>query len=185
MEKLNIAANRAIRKYPLRVQLMRVAWAVGRLVFRIIPRPLYWLRSGLLRCFGAKVGAHTQIANSAVIYFPWNLEIGEWSSIGEHAWIYNLGLISIGKKTTVSQRAHLCSGTHDYTHPALPLETRPIHIGDESWICSDAFVGPGISVGEGAVVGARSVVVRSVEPWKVVAGNPAREIKERRLKEIP
>lgn len=110
---------------------------------------------------------------------PWNLEIGDWSSIGEYAFIYNLGKISIGCKTTISHRAHLCAGTHDYSDPALPLQKSPIEIGDQVWICSDSFIGPGTTIGEGVVVGACSVVVTNIDSWVVVAGNPAKAIKKR------
>ncbi len=162
---------------------MRIAWAMGRLIFRVSPRPMYAPRRVLLRMFGAKVGKNVNIANSASIYFPWNLAIGDWSAIGEHAYIYNLGRIVIGERATVSQRAHLCAGTHDFQDPALPLLTPPIKIGREAWICADAFIGPGVEVGAGAVVGARAVVVKDVAPWAVVAGNPAKFIKPRTLRE--
>ncbi len=179
---LDIEANRAAVKYPLSVQCKRVAWALGRLVFRLIPRPFQTPRRLLLRVFGARVGRHTRISNSAVIYFPWNLEIGDWSAIGDRAIIYNLGKITIGKQATVSQYAHLCAGTHDFRNPAMPLLTPPVSIGDQVWICADAFVGPNVSVGEGAVVGARAVVCRDVAPWSVVAGNPAAVVGKRNVK---
>jgi len=115
---------------------------------------------------------------------PWNLEIGDWSAIGEHAILYSLGRISIGAQVTVSQRAHLCAGTHDYRRADMPLLRPPIRIEDKAWICSEAFVGPNVVVGEGAVVGARGVVVRSVSPWTVVAGNPARPIGTRVLEKV-
>ena len=183
MGNLNIAENRTGQKYSLRVQLMRIAWAIGRGLFRLVPRPFYAPRRVLLRCFGAKIGKKVNIANTATIYFPWNLEMGDWSAIGEHAYIYNLGKILIGEKATVSQRAHLCAGSHDYTDPALPLLTPSISVGDQSWICADSFIGPGVTIGQGAVVGARAVVVKDVEACSIVAGNPARFIKKRELKE--
>ena len=182
MDNLNIESNRAAQKYPLRIQLVRVVWSVGRILFRLVPRPLYAARRVLLRCFGAKVGEKVNIANTASIYFPWNLEIGDWSAIGEHATIYNLGKVVIGEKATVSQCAHLCAGSHDYADPALPLLKPPIMIGDQAWICADAFVGPGVEIGEGAVVGARAVAMKNVEPWVVVAGNPTYFIKMRTLR---
>jgi putative colanic acid biosynthesis acetyltransferase WcaF len=114
---------------------------------------------------------------------PWNLTVGDWSAIGEHALIYNLGPVTIGREATISQRAHLCAGTHDYAAPDMPLLKPPIVVGDQVWVCADAFVGPGVRVGDGAVVGARAVVVRDVEPWTVVAGNPARPVKQRRLRD--
>ena len=184
MEKptLDIDANRMAQKYTRKEQFSRVLWAMARPFFRFSPRVCFGWRRFLLRLFGAKVGRRTNIYNTAVIYMPWNLVIGELSSIGEWALIYNLGPIRIGDRATVSQRAHLCAGTHDYADPALPLLKPPISIGDQAWICADAFVGPGVSVGEGAVVGARAVVTRHVEPWVVVAGNPARFAKKRDLK---
>lgn len=183
MNNLDIAVNRNAKKYSLRIQFMRVAWSVGRILFRSIPRPFYAPRRVMLRCFGAQVGHQVNIANTAMIYFPWNLKIGDWSAIGEDAYIYNLGPISIGEKATISQRAHLCAGTHDYTDAALPLITPPISIGNQVWICADAFIGPGVSVGDGAVVGACAVVHKEVEPWTVVAGHPAKFIKKREMKQ--
>lgn len=183
MAELDIADNRAARKYTFRVQVMRLGWSVGKIMFRLVPRPFYGPRRMLLRIFGARIGKRVNIANTAAIYFPWNLAIGDWSAIGEHAYIYNLGPVVIGEKATVSQRAHLCAGTHDYHDPALPLLTPPIEIGSQAWICADAFVGPGVVVGEGAVVGACAVVTKNVDAWSVVAGNPARMVKRRELKQ--
>ncbi len=183
MAELDIKENRAAQKYPLRIQIMRVMWAVGKVVFRIIPRPFYAPRRFILRMFGARIGKRVNIANTAVIYFPWNLEVGDWSAIGEKATVYNLGKITLSEKVTLSQGAHLCAGTHDFSDPATPLLTPLISVGSQAWICADAFVGPGVVVGEGAVVGARAVAVNDVEPWAVVAGNPARFIKQREMKE--
>ncbi len=181
LAQLNIAANRRSQKYSSRELLKRIGWTLARPLFRWSPRPCFAWRCFLLRLFGARVGSHVHVYNSAEIYFPWNIDIGEWSAIGEHAYVYNLGRISIGKRVTVSQRAHLCAGTHDYTRPDLPLLRPPIAVKDQAWICADAFIGPGVTIGEGVVVGARAVVVGNVEPWIVVAGNPAREVKKRKL----
>jgi putative colanic acid biosynthesis acetyltransferase WcaF len=110
---------------------------------------------------------------------PWELTIGDWSSIGEDALIYNLGHVTVGQAVTISQRAHLCAGTHDYTREDMPLLKLPIAVEDRAWICADAFVGPAVTVGEGAVLGARAVATKDVAPWAVVAGNPARRIGSR------
>ena len=118
---------------------------------------------------------------SATIYFPWNLEAGEESAIGEQAFIYNLGRVTLGPRVTISHRAHLCAGTHDHGKPDFPLLRLPIVIGPEAWICTDAFVGPGVTIGEGAIVGARAVAVKDVTPWSIVVGNPARENKKREI----
>lgn len=182
MQTLNIQANRVARKYSRTELVRRVLWMFGRLLFRFSPRPLFGWRRFVLRLFGAQVGKGVHIYNSAVIYMPWNLCIGDWSAVGEEALIYNLGMITIGEQVTISQRAHLCAGTHDYTDPGMPLLKPPITIEDRAWVCADAFVGPGVTVGEGAVVGARAVIMRDVEPWMVVAGNPAKPIKRRVLR---
>ena len=181
-QSLDIASNRGTRKYSRKETLFRIAWGIILPIFRFSPRPLFGWRSFLLRLLGAKVGHDVHIYNSATIYMPWNLEIGAWSSIGEHAYIYNLGKITIGRKTTISHRAHLCAGTHDYENPSLPLLKPPIVVGDQAWICTDAFIGPGVTVGEGAIVAARAVAVANIEPWDIVAGNPAKLIKKRVMK---
>jgi Acetyltransferase (isoleucine patch superfamily) len=178
---LNISTNRSAQKYTVGEQLRRVLWAFGKLLFRFSPRPCFGWRRFVLRCFGAKIGRCVHFYPSTIIYFPWNLTVGDWSAVGEDALIYNLGPVTLGEKVTVSHRAHLCAGTHDYTRLDLPLLKPPIVIRDQAWICADAFVGPGVTVGEGAVVGAHAVVVKDVEPWTVVAGNPARVIKKRTL----
>jgi putative colanic acid biosynthesis acetyltransferase WcaF len=125
------------------------------------------------------VAAHVQIHPSVVVFIPWNLEIGAWSSVGFDALLYNLGPLQIGEKATISQRAHLCGGSHDFRDDAMPLLRQPVVVGDEAWICADAFVGPGVNIGRRAVVGARAVVTRDVAVDSVVAGNPARVIGQR------
>jgi len=180
---LDISANRKATKYTPREQILRVLWGVGKQLFRLSPRICFGWRRMLLRLFGAKIGNEVCIYNSAEIYMPWNFEIGDQSSVGEHAYIYNLGRITIGNRTTISQRAHLCAGTHDFTDPALPLLKPPIIVKDQAWVCADAFVGPGVTVGEGAIVGARAVVIKDVEAWDIVAGNPARVVRKRIMKE--
>jgi len=116
---------------------------------------------------------------SALIYYPWNLEVGDDSSIGEWALVYNLGPVTIGARTTISQRVHLCAGTHNYKNPAMPLIKPPIEIGDEVWVCADAFIGPNVSIGARAIVAAASVVVKDISVGQIVGGNPAKYIKER------
>lgn len=152
-------------------------------LFRYSPRPLFGWRRFLLRLFGARVGRQAHVYPSARVYLPWNLTLGAEASIGEWALVYNLGPVEIGAQATVSHRAHLCAGTHDYRDPALPLLRLPIVIGSQAWICADAFIGPNVRVGEGAIIGAAAVVVRDVPPWRIVAGNPARVIKTRELTE--
>lgn len=184
-QALDVNANRRAVKYSSKEQWMRVLWAIALPFFRFSPRICFGWRRMLLRLFGAHVGKEVFIYNSAIIYMPWNLEIGDWSSIGENALIYNLGKITIGERATISHRAHLCAGTHDYRDPLLVLLKIPITIGSQVWICADAFVGPGVTVGDWAVVGARAVLTKDVGPWDIVAGNPAKFIKKRLMSNAP
>lgn len=181
-EYLDIVANRSVAKYSRKEQILRILWACAQPLFRLSPRPFFGWRCLLLRLFGARIGRKVHIYSSATVYMPWNLSVDDFSAIGEHAYIYNLGQISIGPRTTISQRVHLCAGSHDYTDPTMPLLKPTIEIGAQAWICADAYVGPGVRVGEGAIAGARAVVVRDVEPWTIVAGNPARMVKKRELR---
>ena len=163
-----------------RNQLARLAWGVARvLLYRPSPRPCHGWRRWLLRRFGATVGVGAKPYPGAVVWAPWNL------TLGDHAWLadgvdcYSVAPISIGAHAVVSQRAVLCAATHDYADPAFPLVARPITIADGAWVALEAFVGPGVSVGVGAVVGARACVTKSVGAGEVVAGNPARVIRRR------
>jgi putative colanic acid biosynthesis acetyltransferase WcaF len=176
---LDVKANRQARKYGRREQLRRILWMVFEPLFRWSPRPCFGWRRFVLRAFGAAVERNVHIYNTARIYFPWNLTIGDFSAIGEEALIYNLGRVTIGRRVTISHRAHLCAGSHDYTFASMPLLKPPITIADGVWICADAFIGPGVHVRAGAIVGARAVVTRDVDPWTIVAGNPATFLKTR------
>jgi putative colanic acid biosynthesis acetyltransferase WcaF len=182
---LDIESARAARPYSRLEYLGRVLWALASPLFRFSPRPLFGWRRFLLRCFGARVGRGVHVYPSARVVIPWNLEIGDHASLGEDVLVYDLGPVRIGARATVSHRAHLCAGTHDYRDPALPLRRLPITIGADAWICAQSFVGPGVEVGEGAVVAAGAVAMRAVEPWTVVAGNPAAFVKRRELRGTP
>lgn len=151
-------------------------WGTVRPLFRFSPRPLWSWRRFMLRLFGAKIGRHVHIHPSARIFIPWNFEAGDWTSVGFDALVYNLGHVKLGHRVTVSQRSHLCAGTHDFRDPAMPLLKTPITVGDDAWICADAFVGPKVAIGAGAVVGARAVAMRDVAPGTIVAGNPAKQV---------
>jgi putative colanic acid biosynthesis acetyltransferase WcaF len=158
-------------------------WMLAWPLFRLSPRPLFGWRRFVLRCFGAKVGRDVNIYPSARIEIPWNLSIDDEASLGENVLVYSLGPVRIGSRTTVSHNAHLCAGSHDYRDPGLPLLRLPITIGADAWICAQSFVGPGVVIGDGAVVGACAVVMQAVEPWTVVAGNPAKFVKNRVLRD--
>jgi len=181
-EQLDIAANRAASKYSRAELALRVAWGLGSRLYRFSPRLVNGWRRLLLRLFGARIGRAVVLSPLAGIRYPWCLSIGDWSSVSEHANLYNLGDLTIGDRVTISHGAHLCGGSHDDGDAAMPLIRAAITIEDDAWICADAFIGPGVTVGRGAVVGARAVVVKDVPAWKVVAGNPARVIRDRVIK---
>lgn len=176
---MDIEANRSARKWSRKELAGRVMWAAIRPLFSLSPRPLWRWRRFLLRCFGAKVGQNVHVHPSVTVFIPWNLEIGDWSSIGFDALIYNLGAVKIGQNATISQRAHLCAGTHDHNDPAMPLIKSNISIGDNCWICADAFVGPDVTIETGGIAAARAVVVKDVPAHQIVGGNPAHAISER------
>lgn len=164
----------------------RVVWGiVWALAFRPTPRMLFGWRRLLLRAFGAQIGRNARIAPTVRIWVPWNLSVGEETSIGYQVQCYCVDRITIGSHATVSQETFLCSASHDVTDPHMKLIHAPIRIEDQAWVCSRAFVGPGVVVGPGAVVGACAVVTRDVPAWTIVAGNPARAIKARVLSESP
>jgi|CXWL01.1.fsa_nt_gi putative colanic acid biosynthesis acetyltransferase WcaF len=161
-------------------KVRRIVWyGVWLLFYRPSPRPFHGWRRFLLRLLGARIGLGVHPYPSAKIWAPWNLEMGDHSCLGDNVDCYSVDTIKIGPHSTVSQYSFLCTASHDYTDPSMPLITSPIIIGEHAWIAADVFVGPGVTIGNGAVVGARSSVFRNIEPWAVVAGNPARLIRKR------
>jgi putative colanic acid biosynthesis acetyltransferase WcaF len=179
--RVDHAANQAARKYSRGEQARRILWSFGRWLIRLSPRPCFAWRRGVLRLFGARVGAHVNIYPSTQIYMPWNVEIGDWTALGEDVFVYSLGQVRIGSSVTLSYRSHVCAGSHDLNSLTLPLLKPPVTIEDSVWVGTEAFIGPSVTIGQGAVVGARAVVVKNVESLNIVAGNPARVIGMRKL----
>ncbi len=176
---IDIAANRSARKWSQSEIVWRALWEISHPLFAWSPRPFWGWRRALLRIFGARVGREVHIHPSVHITIPWNITVGDHSSVGDRAILYALGPITIAERVTISQGAHLCAGTHNHRCPTMPLEKSPIDIEKEVWICADAFIGPGVCVGARAVVGARCVAMNNVEPNVVVIGNPARLLRRR------
>jgi acetyltransferase-like isoleucine patch superfamily enzyme/glycosyltransferase involved in cell wall biosynthesis len=164
--------------------IKRALWMIVRgSLFRMSFHNWYGWRRLLLEMFGAKLGKGVRIRPTALVEIPWNLSVGDDVVIGDYAIIYSLGKITIGRASTISQYAHICAGTHDYTTRRFPLIKPPIVIGDEVWIAADAFVGPGVTVGDRAVVGARATVTNDVPCDQVVAGPNAKILKRRVLED--
>lgn len=166
-------------------QIVRFFWGIVWCVFaRPLPRSIgrRWKRF-LLCLFGAKMHPTAAVYSSAKVYYPANLEMDRYACIASDVECYNVAPIKIGANSTVSQGAFLCTASHDIANPLNPLITAPIIIKDQAWVAADAFVGMGVTIGQGAVVGARAAVFKDVEPWTVVGGNPAKFIKKRIIKE--
>ncbi|WP_158993189.1 DapH/DapD/GlmU-related protein [Mucilaginibacter sp. L196] len=166
--------------FSLMNRIKRGVWNITyTLFFCYSPRVLFGWRSFVLRIFGAKVGKGVHVYPKVKIWAPWNLILHNQCGIANGVTLYSQGIITIGHKAVISQGAHLCAGTHDYTRKGFPLITMPINIGDEVWIAAEAFIHPGVSIGEGCVIGARSVVNKDMPDWMVCTGHPCVAVKKR------
>lgn len=158
----------------------RAAWTVCWLLLAAWTPPfLHPWRRLLLRVFGARIAPTARIHASARVWYPANLEMGNQACLGPRVNCYSMARIALGPYALASQGAHLCAGTHDIDDPNFQLKAAPISIGAKAWVAAEAFVGPGVSIGEGAVLGARGVAFQDLDPWAVYAGNPAREVRKR------
>lgn len=172
--------TRNVSPWTRREQIGRLLWAIAyRTIFRCTFHNWYAPRASILKLFGAKLGRNVRFRRTVKIEIPWHLEIGDDVSIGEEAILYSLGTIKIGARSFLSQYAHLCAGTHDHTSRDYPLIRAPITIGQDCWIAADAFVGPGVTIGDGTVVGARASVFGDLPANVIAVGNPAQPIKSR------
>jgi putative colanic acid biosynthesis acetyltransferase WcaF len=161
--------------------MVQLWWLVQDWLIRPSPQFMYGWRRFWWRLFGARLGEKVMIRPTARVTYPWKVRIGDRSWIGDHAELYSLDAIEIGADSVVSQHAYLCAGTHDHTQAEFPLMLKPVRIGDEVWLAAGCFVAPGVTVGRGAIVGARSVVLQDVDAASIWAGNPARRVKDRPL----
>lgn len=174
-----------VNKLGRKHQIVRVAWSIAwTLTARWMPRSLGmgWKRC-LLRMFGAKISPTAAVYGSTKIYYPANLEMDEYACLASDVDCYNVAPIYVGKHVTVSQGAYLCTASHNISSPAHELITAPIRIEADAWVAAEAFVGMGVTINEGAVVGARAAAFKDVEAWSVVGGNPAKFIKKRIVKQ--
>jgi len=177
-----------LTKYPSRFSLgqriKRTVWdLVHFCLFRPSPRIFFGWRSFLLRCFGAQIGPRCAIYPACKVWAPWNLQIGEQTALADDVDCYCVDKVRIGSHVTISQYTFLCTASHDVSDPHMRLITAPIMIQNGAWVCADVFVGPGVTIGQGAVAAARAVVLKDIPAWTIAGGNPAKFIKQRELKE--
>lgn len=169
-----------IDNIPKSDKIKRLIWLIVSLfLFRPFGLPVFnkW-RVFLLKSFGAKIGKHSRVDASAYIPSPWNLTMGENSAIGPQAKLH-IGKTILGNKVTISQRSYLCSATHEINSINTPFIAGVVTVEDYAWVAAEAFIMSNVTIGTGAIVGARAAVFKNVEAWTVVGGNPAKFIKKR------
>lgn len=163
-------------------RLARAVWGcVWVVLFRPSPRPLHRWRNWLLRLFGASLHPSSRVYPRARVWLPRNLAMGRHACIADDVDVYCVAPISVGDYSTVSQYSYLCAASHDFDDVYHPLTAAPIVIGRRCWLAADVFVAPGVTIGDGAVVGARSSVFGDLPAWTVCAGTPARPLRPRRI----
>ena len=174
------AEDRHISPYTTREKVWRLLWAIVQMtLFRFSFHTWNKFRVFLLNSYGADVDDTCIIRRTVKIECPWQLTMGKNSCLGDGAIVYCLGKVTIGDRVSISQYAHICAGSHDYKQDDMPLLRPPISIMDDVWIAADAFVGPNVAVGEGAILGARGVAIHDLDPWTIYGGNPAKSLKPR------
>lgn len=156
-------------------------WLVQAALFPLTPHSAHGLRVSLLRGFGAKIGRGVSIRPTARFTYPWKVEIGDYSWVGDDVVFYSLNLITVGAHCVISQKSYLCTGSHDLQDPAFGLQTAPITIGNGAWVATDCFVAPGVRIGANAVIGARSTVLKDMPNQQVCWGSPCQPRYERVL----
>lgn len=159
--------------------IVQLWWFTDFVFFKLSPQIMYGWRRFLLRIFGAKIGKNVIIRPSVTITYPWKISIGDFSWIGDDVTLYSLGEIEIGNNVVISQKSYLCAASHDYDKENFPIWAKKITIEDECWLATDVYVAPGITIGKGTVVGARSSVFKDLPAGKLCVGSPAITIKDR------
>jgi len=154
-------------------------WIVQATLFAWSPQFMYGWRVMLLRLFGAKVGKGVVIRPSVHVTYPWKVKIGNHVWIGDHAELYSLGEIEIGDNVVISQKSYLCAATHDYTKTSFDMMDKKITIEDQAWLATDVFIAPGVTIGRGSLIGARSSVFSDMPEGMICVGSPAKPVKRR------
>lgn len=156
-------------------------WIVQGVFFKNSPQFMYGFRNFLLKLFGAKIGKSVIIRPTAKITYPWKVSIGDYSWIGDEVTLYSLGDIEIGSHTVISQKSYICAASHDFLKLDFPIFSKKVTIGNQCWLATDVFVAPGVTIGEGAVVGSRSSVYQDLPSNTICIGTPAKVKKLRFL----
>jgi len=154
-------------------------WIIQSTLFAASPQFMYAWRSFLLSLFGANIGKNVNIRPTVRITFPWKVSIGDYSWIGDNTTLYSLGEIEIGSNVVVAQRSYICAASHNYKKSSFDIYSEKITIEDEAFIATDVFVAPGVRIGQGVVVGARSSVFNNLPPMMLCYGNPAKPVRPR------
>jgi putative colanic acid biosynthesis acetyltransferase WcaF len=159
--------------------VVQLWWLVQATLFAMSPQFMFGWRRLLLVLFGAKVGVDVLIRPSVRVTYPWKVKVGDRVWIGDHAELYSLGEIEIGNDVVISQKSYLCAATHDFTKISFNMIDKKITIGDQVWVATDVFIAPGVTIGRGALIGARSSVFSDMPAGMICIGSPAKPVKPR------
>jgi putative colanic acid biosynthesis acetyltransferase WcaF len=184
MKNFQVDLTKSISVFTNKEKVVRIIWNVIWGMVCHLPRQASKVRISLLRLFGAQIGKYCLIEKGVKIWIPWNLKLHDYVAIGKNVEIYNYGQVEIKSMSVVSQYCYICTGTHDFSHSNMPLIWGNITIGTECWIAAGVWILPGVSIGNGTVIGARSLVTKDMPDWMVCAGHPCKPIKPRIISEI-
>ncbi len=159
--------------------MVQLWWTVQATLFSASPQFLYGFRRFLLRLFGAKIGQGVLIRPTARVTYPWFLEVGDHTWIGDDTVLYNLAPIRLGSHVALAHGVYICTGFHEIDKPTFDIGAAPVVIEDEAWLANDCFISPGVTVGQGAVIGARSTVLKDMPAGMVCVGYPCRPVRPR------
>ncbi|ASB50539.1 WcaF family extracellular polysaccharide biosynthesis acetyltransferase [Alkalitalea saponilacus] len=184
MEKIDLSRYDNSWYDPGRGAFLRSLWFIINALFFINAlNPSSGIKLFFLRLFGAKLGKNVVIKPGVNIKYPWNIEIGDYTWIGERVWIDSLGSVKIGANCCLSQGSMILNGNHDYTSPTFDLQVKPIILEHGVWIGAHAVVTPGTLCGSHSVLSVNSVASKTLEPYGIYRGNPAIKVRERSIAE--
>ena len=185
MDRVDLSAFNNSWYNPGRGFLIRTLWHFVNALFLQNPlNPSSKLKIIFLRLFGAKIGEGVVLKPSINVKYPWKLEIGDYSWIGENSWLDSLAPITIGSNACISQGVYFCTGNHDWADPAFGLIVKPIAVEDGAWTGARSTVLPGVTIKSHSIVAAGSVIAKDTDPYSIYVGNPAVKVKERKIRSL-